>query len=157
MVYYTHGSDRETERGYGVDTFESSISKDFGCLKHTYSCFSAPLIRRGDEVLGQCIVGNDRMSQKANDDFDHVLVVWFHRRIYDLLKSETKEEFEKNATCFIYNNGNCPYISNYKTDKTYDCKTAPWMVVKDEKQAMCPYAVATHSLGLWQNDLDIHF
>lgn len=68
-----------------------------------------------------------------------------------------KEEFEKNATCFIYNNGNCPYISKYKTDKSYDCKTAPWLVVKGEKQAMCPYAVAAHSLGLWQNDLDINF
>ena len=97
------------------------------------------------------------MSRIANNDFDHVLVVWFHRRIYDLLKSESKEDFEKNATSLIYNNGNCPYISKYKTDKSYDCKTAPWMVVKGETHAMCPYAVAAHSLGLWQNNLEINF
>ena len=106
-------------------------------------------------ILGQIPVVS--VYGQANNDFENALVVWFHRRIYDLLKSESKEDFEKNATCLIYNNGNCPYISKYKTDKSYDCKTAPWLVVKGEKQAMCPYAVAAHSLGLWQNDLDINF
>ena len=159
LVWYiaVMGAIEKMKDVYGVDTFESMISKGFGYLKHIYSCFPAPLIRRGSEVLGQRIIGNDKMSQMANNDFENALVVWFHRRIYDLLKSESKEDFEKNATCLIYNNGNCPYISKYKTDKSYDCKTAPWLVVKGEKQAMCPYAVAAHSLGLWQNDLDINF
>ena len=34
--------------------------------------------------------------------------------------------------------------------------TAPWMVVRGEKQAKCPYAVAAHSMGLWQNELEIN-
>jgi len=29
------------------------------------------------------------------------------------------------------------------------------MVVKGEKQALCPYSMAVHSMGLWQNDLEI--
>lgn len=31
------------------------------------------------------------------------------------------------------------------------------MVVKGETKALCPYAVAAHSMGLWQNDLDVTF
>ena len=34
---------------------------------------------------------------------------------------------------------------------------SPWMVVKGETKALCPYAVAAHSMGLWQNDLDVTF
>ena len=90
-------------------------------------------------------------------DFEQALIIWSHRRIYNLLTSQKREEFVENSICPLYNDGNCLYLNKYTSAKQYDCRTAPWMVVKGEKQALCPYAVAAHSMGLWQNDLDIHF
>ena len=72
---------------YGVDTFESMISKGFGYLKHIYSCFPAPLIRRGNEVLGQRIIGNDKMSQMENNDCEGI------GNIFEITEEEFYEEY----------------------------------------------------------------
>lgn len=60
---------------------------------------------------------------------------------------------ENKATCDIY--GNCPY--RVKVNKDYDCKMAVWEVVQGETKAQCPYAVALHTMGLWQNRLVVDF
>lgn len=141
----------------GIDTFALALCLGLDNLNKLYSCFPAPLIKRGDEVLGQTIKDNEQLSEAAQHDFEYALVIWSHRRIYDLLKSQDRKSFNENTKCPLYNDGKCPYLKFYHTDKSYDCNTAPWMVVKGEKQALCPYAVAAHSMGLWQNDLDFNF
>lgn len=140
---------------YGIDTFALSMSANNEFLKKIYGCFPAPLIKQGNEIKGQDIKDNKKLSVAAQHDFEYALVIWSHRRIYDLLRSQDRESFVKNSCCPLYNGGNCPYLCKYKTDKSYDCSTAPWMVVKGETQALCPYSVAAHSMGLWQNELDI--
>lgn len=144
------------KRKHGYDTLPVAFSQGHQFLQIVYSCFPVPLIKIGEEILSQDIGGNDPLSIAAKRDYENALVIWSHRRIYDLLKSTNHEEAQKNATCPLYNGGKCEYIKNYKENKTYDCKTAPWMVVKGEKQALCPYAIAAHSMGLWQNELEIH-
>lgn len=145
------------KKKYGEDTFAIALSKGHEFLKKLYECFPAPLIKQGNEVKGQQIKSNEELNIAARHDFEQAIVIWSHRCIYDLLKSQKREEFVNNSICPLYNDGNCLYLNKYTSAKQYDCRTAPWMVVKGEKQALCPYAVAAHSMGLWQNDLDIHF
>lgn len=142
---------------YGEDIFEHIFCCGINALSKLYETSPVPLIKYHEEVLGQKILGNDKMSLLAQRDFENALVIWIHRRMYDLLRSETHEAFMKHSSCPIYNDGKCQYIKQYKEDKRYDCKMSPWMVVKGETKALCPYAVAAHSMGLWQNDLDVTF
>lgn len=141
---------------YGIDAFVKPITLGLKNLSSLYSLFPAPLIKRNGEVLGQTIRNNAALSAAAQHDFENALIIWSHRRIYDLLKSEKLEDVVDNSTCPLYNDGKCIYLNKYQ-NREYDCRTAPWMVVKGEKQALCPYAVAAHSMGLWQNDISIEF
>lgn len=142
---------------YGEDTFAIALSMGHKFLNKLYECFPAPLIKQGNEVKGQHIKTNKKLNIAAMHDFEQALIIWSHRRIYNLLTSQKREEFVENSICPLYNDGNCLYLNNYKADKRYDCRSAPWMVIKGEEKALCPYAVAAHSMGFWQNDLEIHF
>jgi len=157
LIWYISilGTLEKCAESYGIDTFELVASSGIKNLNQLYGCFPAPLIKRNGEVLGQSIYNNKKLSIAAQHDFECALVIWSHRRIYDLLRSEDSDSFQENAECPLYNNGKCLYLNKYATDKPYLCKMAPWEVVKGEKQALCPYAVAAHSMGLWQNDLDV--
>lgn len=141
---------------HGLDTLPLSFVKGSETLKFLYSCFPAPLIKIDETILSQDIKDNEQLSKEAKTDYDNAIIIWAHRRVYDLLKSNNIEEFQKNSVCQLYNDGKCDYLKNYKEDKRYDCKTAPWMVVKGETKALCPYAIAAHSMGIWQNDLEIY-
>ncbi len=139
----------------GADFFEGFLSDSLPSLQKLYGLFPTPIIKKGEELYGQSIVGNNDLTNSAKHDFDNAMVIWSHRRIYDLLSATSVDSINKNSCCPMYNEGDCMYMSKYSSDKKYDCKTAPWMVIKGEKQALCPYSVAAHSMGLWQNDLDI--
>lgn len=139
----------------GEDTFPFVASGGLQALQQIYATFPAPLIKRGNEIFGQDIQTDDARRIAAQHDFDNALVIWSHRRIYDLLRSKTPKELMDNSACPLFNDGKCPYLTRYASDKSYDCKTAPWLVVKGEKKAVCPYAVAAHSMGLWQNEVNI--
>lgn len=147
-------SERFREK-FGFDHLPVAFSCNHRFLSHIYSCFPVPLIKIGEEIMGQHIEGNELLSNAARHDFENAMVIWFHRRIYDLLRSKTRKDFNDNSSCLLYNNGKCQYLSNYSKIKNYDCKMSPWTVVKEETKALCPYAMAAHSMGLWQNDIDI--
>lgn len=141
---------------YGFDTIPVALSQGHQFMCIVYSCFPVPLIKIGEEIMSQDIDGSKPLSIATKHDFENALTIWSHRRIYDLLRSTKRKDFQDLSSCPIYRNGNCQYLKNYDTDKRYDCMTAPWMVVRGEKQAKCPYAVAAHSMGLWQNELEIN-
>lgn len=141
---------------YGKDTLAFSFCCGHDAMNVLYKLLPVPLIKHDGQVLGQAIDGETPFSIAAQHDFENALVIWSHRRIYDLLCSTKRKEMEKNSTCPLYNGGKCPYINRYDTSKGYDCSMSPWMVVKGEKQALCPYSVAAHSMGLWQNDIVIN-
>lgn len=150
------GAMEKLKADYGLDAFVKPLTMGINQLSTLYSLFPAPLIKKNGEVLGQTIRNNAALSAAVQHDFENALIIWSHRRIYDLLKSEKIEDVIENSTCPLYNEGKCIYLCKYP-GKKYDCKTAPWMVVKGEKQALCPYAVAAHSMGLWQNEININF
>lgn len=141
---------------YGKDTLAFSFCCGPDAMKVLYKLLPVPLIKYNGQVLSQIIEGETPFSIAAQHDFDNALVIWAHRRIYDLLRSTTRKEMEDNSRCPLYNGGKCQYIDRYDTSKSYDCSMSPWMVVKGERQALCPYSVAAHSMGLWQNDISIN-
>lgn len=141
---------------HGKDTLAFSFCCGPDAMNVLYKLLPVPLIKYNGQVLGQTIDGETPFSLAAQHDFDNALVIWSHRRIYDLLRSTTRKEMEENSICPLYNGGECPYLDRYDASKGYDCRMSPWMVVKGEKQALCPYSVAAHSMGLWQNEVSIN-
>lgn len=142
---------------HGLDTIPIAFALGTETMNGLYSCFPAPIIKIDEAILSQDIKENKQLSQAAKTDYENALIIWAHRRLYNLLKSTSFEEMQKNTKCPLYNDGKCFYLKSYTEDKSYDCVTAPWMIVKGETKALCPYAVAAHSMGIWQNDLDFDF
>ncbi len=110
------------------------------------------MFKRDGYLLGSSMLGYKAPVDFQNE-FDNALVLWAHKRIFEMLSIKDREKANELATCKLYDN--CPYRE--KVGKDYDCKTAAWEVVQGETQAKCPYAIALHSMGLWQNKLVIDF
>lgn len=134
----------------GKDFFVRKFCYNIGNLNHLYSLFPVPMFKRNGHILGSSILGYKAPVDFQNE-FDNALVLWAHKRIFEMLSIKDREKVNELATCKLYDN--CPYRE--KVGKDYDCKTAAWEVVQGETQAKCPYAIALHSMGLWQNKLVI--
>ena len=90
-------------------------------------------------------------DQRFNKEFEAATTIWAHRMLFDLLCSETIENFQHHAACPLYEN--CETRGEIGED--YTCKTAPWEIVKNPKKIFCQYGMAAHSFGLWQNTIEV--
>lgn len=133
---------------HGKAFFIKKFCMNIGNLNHLYSIFPVPVFKRNGELLGSSMKGACPVID-FQDEFDNALILWFHKRVFELLSIKSIDKLGDLAECKIYDK--CPYRG--KVDRDYDCKTAVWEVVQNEKQAKCPFAVALHSMGLWQNKL----
>lgn len=134
----------------GKDFFVRKFCYNKGNLNHFYSLFPVPMFKRDGHLLGSSMLGYKAPVDFQNE-FENALVLWAHKRIFEMLSIKDSEKANELAVCKLYDN--CPYRE--KVGKEYDCKTAAWEVVQGEAQAKCPYAIALHSMGLWQNKLVI--
>jgi hypothetical protein len=76
------------------------------------------------------------------------MIFWMLKKVCALLVCQKKEHLKKYTECPFYKH--CQYIDE---SKKYFCKTAFWEVIQGEKDTKCPFGIALHIMGLWQNKL----
>lgn len=131
-------------KSFFIRVFCSNISS----LNQLYLCFPVPIFKKNGALLGSSMIGNNNTIDFRNEH-EQALILRYHKRLFDLISIKNGKEAVNKAECDIYND--CPY--RQKVNKDYDCKTAVWEVVQGETMAQCPYAIALHTMGLWQNKL----
>lgn len=132
----------------GKSVFVKSFCESISSLNKLYLYFPIPIFKRKCELLGSSMKIDNNIIDFGNEH-EQALILRYHKRFFDLLCVKEGRDLNDLAECDIYDN--CPYRD--KVGKDYECKRAVWEVVKGEKQAKCPYAIALHSMGLWQNKL----
>ena len=77
------------------------------------------------------------------------MTFWMLKKVCALLTCQTVEDINKYAECPFYK------YCQYKKDvgKEYECKTSYWSILQGETKARCPFGIALHTMGLWQNEL----
>lgn len=132
----------------GPSMFVRVFCAGISSLNKLYLCFPIPIFKQNGVLLGSSMVGDNDTIDFGNEH-ENALVLRYHKRLFDLLCVKESKDVNDKAQCDIFEH--CPYRE--KVDRDYDCKTAVWEVVQGEKQAKCPYAIALHTMGLWQNRL----
>lgn len=117
-------------------------------LNKLYLCFPVPIFKRNGVLLGSSMIGNNKTIDFGYEH-EQALILRYHKRLFDLICINDAKEAIDKAECDIFSN--CPY--RQKVNRDYDCKTSVWEVVQGETKAQCPYAIALHTMGLWQNKL----
>ena len=135
---------------YGDDILAITYSAGMDSLNKLYDTFPAPLIKQDGEIKGTSL-NSDPTNKDTQDSFDAALAIWSLRRIYLVLTATKHKTINEYSACPLFEK--CRY--KYQVDDDYSCQRAPWEVVKGRKKADCPYAAAAHTMGLWQNSLDI--
>lgn len=132
----------------GHSVFAKVFCSGIAQLNKLYLCFPIPIFKQKGVLLGSNMVGENKTIDFENEH-ENALILRYHKRLFDLLCAKDIKAVNDKAQCDIYDN--CPYRD--KVGRDYDCKTAVWEIVQGEKQAKCPYAIALHTMGLWQNRL----
>ena len=135
-------------KSFFVRVFCCNISS----LNKLYLCFPVPIFKKNGALLGSSMIGNNKTIDFGNEH-EQALILRYHKRLFDLICIKDVKEVANKAECDIFND--CPY--RQKVNKDYDCKTAVWEVVQGETIAQCPYAIALHTMGLWQNRLVVDY
>ncbi len=94
---------------------------------------------------------NTDLEDEFEKSFEAASTIWSHRILYDLLVSETVDSINKKCKCPLFEG--CT-IKKVVGDE-YTCATAPWEIMKNNKNIVCQYGMASHSFGLWQNSIEI--
>ena len=121
-------------------------------LNQLYLSFPIPIFKKNGVLMGSSMIGNNNTIDFGNEH-EQALILRYHKRLFDLICIKDIKDMEDKATCDIFED--CPY--RVKVNKDYDCKVAVWEVVQGETKAQCPYAIALHTMGLWQNRLVVDF
>lgn len=143
----------------GIDTIKDRMGQ--GCFiadfchslrgfQMLYSFFPVPIFKKDGMLYGSSMIGKKPILN-FQDEYDNALFLWFLKRVYKLLSIKKSSDLQNYAECELYSK--CQYRDI--VDKDYDCKTAAWEVIQDEKKAKCPYGLALHTMGLWQNRIEI--
>lgn len=136
----------------GKSFFVKVFSGNIKSLNQLYLCFPVPIFKQDGALLGSSMYGNNKAIDFGNEH-EQALILRYHKRLFDLISVKEAEEVKDKAECDMFTH--CPYRS--KVNRDYDCKTAVWEVVQGETMAQCPYAIALHTMGLWQNRLIVDF
>jgi hypothetical protein len=113
--------------------------------------FPPPLVVNDKQFYRYYAKQNPEQDKNYEEYFQSAATIWMHWVLYDLLTSKTKDEINRKCKCPLFEN--CVYKKAVGNE--YNCKHAPWLNIKFNTETICPYGMATHSFGLWQNDLDI--
>lgn len=117
------------------------------------NCFPPPIVVNDKKFYRYYDKQNPEQDKIYDENFQAASTIWMHWVLHDLLISKSLDEL--NAKC------RCPLIENCEFKESvgneYNCQTAPWENIKENTETVCPYGMATHSFGLWQNNLDIKF
>ncbi len=115
------------------------------------SCFPPPIIVNDKKFYRYYDKQNPEQDKIYDEHFEAASTIWMHWVLYDLLTSKTVAQI--NTKC------KCPLIDNCEFKEAvgneYYCATTPWLNIKENAENVCTYGMATHSFGLWQNDLDM--
>lgn len=122
--------------------------KDFALF---FQCFPSPVYLSNGILMRTTSIISDEEDQRFVKNYEAATTIWSHRILYDFLCSESIDQIHERCQCPLYEN--CHIRPEIGDD--YTCKTAPWEIIKNEKQIFCQYGMAAHSFGLWQNTLDI--
>lgn len=136
----------------GKSFFVKVFCGNIKSLNKLYLCFPVPIFKQDGALLGSSMYGNNKTIDLGNEH-EQALILRYHKRLFDLICVKDAESVKDKAECDMFTH--CPYRS--KVNKDYDCKTAVWEVVQGETRAQCPYAIALHTMGLWQNRLVVDF
>ena len=128
------------------------FAENINALNKLYEAFPAPLIKQDGEIKGTSLDENPTEPHIV-EDFSCALAIWSLRRVYLVLTATRLKDLNEHTSCPLYEK--CPYKK--RVDDDYGCQRAPWSVVRGMSKAECPYAAAAHTMGLWQNTLDIVF
>lgn len=113
--------------------------------------FPPPILLRNGEFNRYSDVNNSAEDQRYESAFQAAGTIWNHWMLYDLLTTKTSKEINDKCCCPMFDG--CTYKA--KIGHQYTCKTAPWEIIKESHEIICPYGMAAHSFGLWQNTLEI--
>lgn len=113
--------------------------------------FPPPIVVNNKQFYRYYDKQNPDQDKVYEEYFQSAATIWMHWVLYDLLTSKNSDEINKKCKCPLFEN--CDYKEAVGNE--YNCQTAPWMNIKENIKTICPYGMATHSFGLWQNDLDI--
>ncbi|GAB2961689.1 hypothetical protein GCM10027048_32390 [Hymenobacter coalescens] len=142
----------------------ADVSKDVSPVVFFYSLLMQPaalaqlialapppiLLNNGVEVSYHD-EANVTKDQKYEEAFQAATTIRSHWMLYNLLTAKTIAKIKEQCSCPLYDG--CTF--RQKINQDYFCSTAPWQVVKESTDIVCPYGMATHSFGLWQNELEV--
>ncbi|WPQ61269.1 hypothetical protein SIO70_23200 [Chitinophaga sancti] len=132
--------------------FSWPFTENWELLAELFDFYPPPIYIKDGELLGTKSTLSD-VNEKYQENYDAAETFWFHREIYDLLIADSITKINEKSECPIYNT--CPVKD--VLDDHYTCKTAPWQIIKGKEKFHCPYGMAAHSFGLWQNNIEINF
>lgn len=113
--------------------------------------FPPPIIFKDNKFHRYSDEQNPEKDKSNDEHFEAASSIRMHWVLYDLLTSRTVAEINEKCKCPLIDN--CE--SKDAVGNEYNCATAPWLNIKENAETVCTYGMATHSFGLWQNDLDI--
>lgn len=115
-----------------------------------YSFFPVPIFKKDGILYGSSMIGK-KPPIDFQEEYDNALFFWYLKRVYKLLSIDNPSQANDLVECESYEK--CSYKK--EVGKEYDCKRCVWEVIRDEKKAKCPYELALHTMGLWQNKIEI--
>ncbi|QKG54947.1 hypothetical protein [Hymenobacter sp. BRD67] len=136
----------ETQTSY----FDSLLAHPAG-LARMVAQLPPPILLDNGITMSYWDKANAKKDQRYEEAFQAASTIRSHWMLYNLLTARTVDEINKKCSCPLYDG--CEFREKINLD--YYCKTAPWQVVKDSGGIVCPYGMATHSFGLWQNELEV--
>ena len=116
------------------------------------NCFPPPIVVNDKKFYRYYDKQNPEQDKVYDEKFDAAATIWMHWVLYDLLTSKSFEEIQERCRCPIFDY--CKYRELINND--YNCTRTPWLNIKENQESICPYGMATHSFGLFQNNLDIN-
>jgi hypothetical protein len=131
--------------------FSMPFTMDWENFAAFFHCFPSPVYISNGILMRTVSLKSEDEDQVFIKNFEAASTIWSHKVLYDLLCSENLEQITDRCICPLYDN--CHFRPQIEDD--YTCKMSPWEIIKNDKKIVCQYGMASHSFGLWQNNLDI--
>jgi len=144
---------QEFKRMHSPLIFMNAFCMDWKTLGTIFMAFPAP-VYFDNGILAGNLAKDDNQKKFFLEEFERASTFWAHRIIFDLLCSKDLKEVEQRCECPLLER--CEIRLENDEEYTYICKRSPWEIVKGKQEAPCIYGMAVHSMGLWQNDLEIN-
>lgn len=145
----------EFKRHHSSLFFLKSLSKGWAEIAALFHIFPPPVYIDSGILSGNAsYLGNADLSAYLKAEFDAASTFWAHKILFDLLCSKNLKEIDQRSECPLFEG--CEIRKENDQEYSYTCKRSPWEIVKGKINALCIYGIAAHSMGLWQNDLEIN-